>query len=290
MKIVLIGNVSVDHIIHLHDMPTGEPTSLFAEKHYHAVGGSGIGKALNMNQLDIRFEFITRFAEDKEGSVVKEELKEKNIPYKHIIDPESTVTHTNLMDRHGDRISIFTSNGSLDQEIDVSPFEESIMGADLIILNISNFCKDFIPLIKKSNAKVWTDLHDYDGFNEYHQDFIDIADVIFMSSDKLRTSYEEVCLQLLEHSDFVICTHGKLGANYYDDKETHKCKIKEGFKRVDTNGAGDAFFSGFLYGYINSKSIDECLCYGAVAGGYAVSSNKLYSDELNTETIKKDYE
>lgn len=287
MKILLIGNCSVDHIIHVDTLPDPKPTSLFATKHYHAVGGSGIGKALNMNKLGIEFLFGTRFADDEAGKKVRSLLEEENIDYLVDVDPLSTVTHTNLMDKHGDRISIFTSNGSPEEIIELEKYKSLANQADIIILNISNFCKEFIPLIKKSKAEVWTDLHDYDGHNEYHQDFIDVADVIFMSSDKLRSSYEEVAENLLEDAKFVVVTHGKDGVNYYDSSKKLRRSIIDGFNQVDTNGAGDSFFTGFLYGYLKGSSIEDCLTYGSIVGGLTVESEKLFSDQLSKEVIEK---
>jgi sugar/nucleoside kinase (ribokinase family) len=38
---------------------------------------------------------------------------------------------------------------------------------------------------------------------------------------------------------------------------------------VDSNGAGDAFVSGFLYGRRAGRDLEECARLGAVAGAYA---------------------
>ena len=38
---------------------------------------------------------------------------------------------------------------------------------------------------------------------------------------------------------------------------------------VDSNGAGDAYVSGFLYGHFNGMDRDTCMRLGAVAGAYA---------------------
>jgi sugar/nucleoside kinase (ribokinase family) len=38
---------------------------------------------------------------------------------------------------------------------------------------------------------------------------------------------------------------------------------------VDSNGAGDAFVAGFLYGHLAGEPVETCMRYGAVAGAQA---------------------
>ncbi|WP_436975811.1 PfkB family carbohydrate kinase [Nonomuraea angiospora] len=38
---------------------------------------------------------------------------------------------------------------------------------------------------------------------------------------------------------------------------------------ADSNGAGDAFVSGFLYGTVRGRSLEECVRLGAAAGAHA---------------------
>jgi len=284
MKIVMFGNITYDHIIHLNEFPSNKPHSLFATDEYVTIGGSGAGKAFNMNRLGIEFLLGTRFALDEGGLKIKELLKEEGINYFFDEDPVSTVRHTNLMDSHGDRISIFTNNGSSEEIIDLEKYKKPIKEADVIILNISNFCKEYIPLIKESNAKVWTDLHDYDGLNEYHQDFIDVADVVFISVDKIRSNYNEVVEELKKNSELLVCTKGSSGAEAFFEGDTYNVKASKN-KQVDTNGAGDGFFSGFFWGYLNKYSVKECLELGAVVGGLCVESKMLFNENLTKETL-----
>ena len=41
-------------------------------------------------------------------------------------------------------------------------------------------------------------------------------------------------------------------------------------KPVDTTGAGDAFAGGFLYGYLQGRSLEESAHYGALQGAKVV--------------------
>lgn len=284
MNIVIIGGASYDHIIHVQELPKDKPGAYFANEHYYSIGGSGIGKALNMNKLEIPFTFLTSFGKDEAGIKIEETLEKEGIDYRVDYDLGGSTTHTNLMDSNGDRVSIFTSIGNPEQIIDVSRHKDIILNADLIVLNISFFCRQYIPLVKESMAEVWTDVHDFDGKEDYHKDFIDAADVVFMSSDKAKDSYQDIANRLLETKKFIVCTHGKDGSEYFSKTAYYKKGVIP-FRQVDTNGAGDAYFSGFLYGYINNESVEECMRYAMKVSGMSIESRKLYSESLEISKL-----
>ena len=86
--------------------------------------------------------------------------------------------------------------------------------------------------------------------------------------------------------ELVICTHGKAGATLLTRKgEWFDQPALEGLVIEDSNGAGDSFFSGFLYGYLKGKSHQECLRYGAICGGYAVTSPSLVYEGLSPDFL-----
>ena len=57
----------------------------------------------------------------------------------------------------------------------------------------------------------------------------------------------------------VVVTRGEKGAMAIKDNNVEECDAKKNLKLVDLTGAGDLFAGGFLHGYINGKSLRECL-------------------------------
>lgn len=169
---------------------------------------------------------------------------------------------------------------------------ESYIGeSDYIILNIINYCRNYIPIIKQYQKEIWCDLHDYDGQNPYHEDFIKDADYIFMSSDALE-DYKSVMEQMIKQGKkLVVCTHGRKGATAVTAEDIwYEVPIIDVYERKDTNGAGDNFFSGFLYGHSKGYSIEKCLQIASVTGGLCISSGELIHEELSEDRVLKDYE
>jgi acarbose 7IV-phosphotransferase len=76
------------------------------------------------------------------------------------------------MDATGGRISIFLFNGSAQPPVDVAGLAPEIARGATIFLNITQSSIPLLPTVRDSRADVWVDLHDYDGANAYHEQFI----------------------------------------------------------------------------------------------------------------------
>ena len=156
-------------------------------------------------------------------------------------------------------------------------------------MNIANYCRNILPICKKLNKEVWTDLHDYDGENEYHQDFIDASDYIFLSSDNLPDYKPFMKLQIENGKKLVVCTHGKNGATAHTKKgEWIEMPIIDTYKMTNANGAGDSFFSGFLYGFSNGYDTEKCMQLGAVTSGLCIDSEMITNNKLNDTLIESE--
>jgi len=93
----------------------------------------------------------------------------------------------------------------------------------------------------------------------------------------------------LKPEQILVKTLGEFGSEIYQDKK----KIKIGIHRVktiDPTGAGDAYRSGFLYGYLNNYSLKDCGRIGAVTSSFAVeikgTINKKFTKKLLFERLR----
>lgn len=291
-NILIIGTVSWDTIIKVSEFYSS-PVTIFAESYRQTLGGTSAGKALNLAHLGFNVKLITKFADDEAGRNIESYLNSEEIDFTQIKDENSSEMHTNLMNDKGERISIYTHIGKTEQPINLTLFEEDLRKADIIMLDICEFVKRFFPILKDYREKIWLDIHDYDGKNEWHKVFIPYAGIIFMSSDAFSPSEELNVLmkELLRNRRFVVCTHGKKGSEILTEGgEIYSEGIIEKFQPVDTNGAGDSFASGFLYAYLKEKNLADCLKYGTIVSGLTVTSTELYSPELSPDWIEEEFD
>jgi sugar/nucleoside kinase (ribokinase family) len=274
MKAVVIGGVSIDTIIKVSAslFNVKEDTSLWADSTYTSLGGTGAGKALALAAQGVEVHLFTQY--DPADS----EFIESNLLNEHITiynTPSSTTTHTNIMHGNGHRLSVFTSMTE-DKKMIHEAFEKVTKEADLIFLNIDQFCKAYIPYLYK-NKPIVVDLHDYDPPNPYHTPFLDIATHVFASG--IHIDNQSFIQDLIKHKEIVVVTKGDKG---YEAINREGICIDEPALELDmklyedSNGAGDSFCACTMVHLLLGKSFRVALNEGARCGRDACMSRMLY--------------
>lgn len=289
-NIFVIGGTTFDHIVRLENFPKPIPQTIHEAAFYEATGSTGAGKALCLSKLNVPNVLYSVLGDDTFGEQIKNHLELENVNFIYDYDSKGTERHINIMDSDGGRISIFITQSSEKPNISIDKIRTELEKSDIIVLNIISYCKEIIPLLPLNQKPIWTDLHDYDDGNEYHEPFIEAADYIFLSSDNLK-DYKQTMIRLMKRvKKLVVCTHGKKGATALTNEgEWVEEQAIPNFKLVDSNGAGDNFFSGFLYAFYHGKSMRDCMRYGAICGAECITSSQLVASHLNVEFLEKSY-
>ncbi|MDP3944574.1 MAG: PfkB family carbohydrate kinase [Lutibacter sp.] len=289
-NVFVIGGASYNSVITLDEFPRAKPMTIHHCHFNETIGNTGAGKAMSLSQLGFNTTFHALIGDDLFGEKVKSFLHQPNLNFITDIDPKGTERHLNIMNNRGERISIFTNPSSDTPIIDYSKFEKKLESSKYIVVNIANYCRNILPVCKKLQKEIWTDLHDYDGVNSYHQDFIDAADYIFLSSDNF-TEYRKFMKELIDNGKKIaVCTHGKGGATAFTQKrEWIEVPIVSSYVMNNANGAGDAFFSGFLYGFSKGYAIEKCMQFGTITAGLCIESEMIASNKLSKTLIEKEF-
>ncbi|MEO9751249.1 MULTISPECIES: carbohydrate kinase family protein [Marinobacter] len=285
-SIVIIGGASLDTIVQLDALPTPTPQTLWPRHSYKAVGSTGAGKTLNLAALGHPVVLHTLLGKDTEADRVRHALAKPGIELLAEITDTPTEQHVNLMDPHGGRISLFVQPPADPAVVDWVPVAAAISDCTLVVINILGYTKPAMTLAKNANKPIWTDLHDYDGRNPHHQPFIESASVIFLSSDNLPDYRGFMERMIGDGKELVVCTHGSDGATLLSrDGQWVEQPAFQVRQVQDTNGAGDAFFSGFLCGYLRGENLQTCLRLGAACGALCVSSRSLAAENLSLQQL-----
>jgi sugar/nucleoside kinase (ribokinase family) len=291
-NILIIGGITYNDLVYLDTFPKPAPQTIFSKHHHSTIGGTGAGKALNLNRLKHDVTLHGLIGRDMQGEYIHKLFAAEGIRFAKVIDPRGTERHINLMDAAGDRISIYVNYATFEPMIDTDSVRPLIGEADLVALNIINYGRHLIPAIQAAGKPIWVDIHDYDGAAAYHQPFIDAANVLFMSSDQLPDYTAFMRRMISAGKELVICTHGKDGATGLTRGGVWGTVPAIDTKLVDSNGAGDSFFSGVLHGYLQGHSLQTCMELGTVAAALCVGSRELFSPELSParlETLHEEY-
>ncbi|MEK4511392.1 carbohydrate kinase family protein [Paenibacillus anaericanus] len=291
LNVLILGGTTYDSIISLPQLPQPVPQTIHYAPFHETIGSTGAGKAINLSRLNVPCVLHSIIGDDPYGHRITKTLQQAGVNFQYDIDPKGTERHVNLMDQEGNRISIFVTQSSEHPPLDLIKLEELISQCDLVVLNIISYTKELIGLCQKYRKPIWTDLHDYNGTERYHDDFIEAADYIFMSSDRLE-DYRSV-METLHHkgTKLIVCTHGKKGAtSLTEDGVWSNSSIIADYPYKDANGAGDSFFSGFLYGYLHNKSLEECMGLATICAGLCITSEELAYPSLSEEVVTQEYE
>ena len=286
MKALVIGVSSYDTIIQVDKLPKNilDDMSIWAKNIHHTVGGTGAGKALTLDCLGLKTQLVTDLGPDEYKDKVLDFYKQTNIEIS-ILKSDQTTRHTNIMHDGDKRLSIFTSTP---KEIDTSlNIDDKIRDADLVFLNINDYAKIYIPTIKKYNKKIVVDIHDYDIGNPYHQPFIDVSDILFVSDIHIKDDLAFLN-NMIKGRELVVITKGKKGCIAIDSHHNiYKQDAIFAFDFVDSNGAGDAFSAGFMVAYYQQHSIKDALKYASICGALSCSSHDLFPLDFDIDMIDK---
>ena len=277
----VIGGVAWNLLVDLPHLPTDLRT-LHALGYRYGLGGTGAGKALHLARLGLRTRLHALVGEDDAGSSVRSALRDAGVDLRTWPDPQGTERHLNLMDPHGDRVSIFLNRSTAHPDVPAEELMHLARDADLVFVSLTDYARRVLPLLAAAGIPTWVDLHDWDGSDsDYHRDFVAHGTHLFVSDVRLDDPLE-LCTRLAATKELVVVTHGSRGATaFFPHREPFFVAAYDAGPAVDTNGAGDAFSVGVAYGRLQGWDWPRCLQAGAVVAAGCVTSMEL-ADPLLT--------
>ncbi len=298
-KVLCVGNVSVDIKAY---SPEEDDNEGYRDGTIELVpGGVGRGMAMNLKHLGLDSYIYSVVGNDIFGDYLRHGLAESKINTELL--RTSSVKSTALfsvMASIGKRASCIYDNKVL-QEIVVDDCVKSFIKKNKIntIVMDSNLSPDALCdfyAIKKENPQMfffqnatspdiakktleYAPLIDLFACNEFEaQAIIGEEPVMDLSTaEKFRS---------LGFKNFII-TFGERGVMVVIGDDVWIEPPYDTVKIVDTIGAGDAFASGFLMGFLNGENVKRCIHYGLVCAKETLLTRQTVSDLLSREFVEK---
>lgn len=284
--VFISGSVSWNQMIYVDRLPQGGGQTVFPRAARRCAGGSGAGKALNLARLGFDVTLHGFVGEDPEGAMLRQELEAGGVKLLLDVDPVGTQRHFNVMTPSGERRGYFVQAPTYDPDFDLEALGRSFTGMKDVILGISGHCHRILPLLEGSAARVWVDVHDWDGCNAHHIPFVERADYFFMSH--LAVADPDPILQscIDRGARLAVCTFAEKGLRALDSEgRWYRLPARPVEVVVDSNGAGDAFLSGVFLGLRRGLDVEHALSVGAVCGARAVGVGTLADPSMDAEEI-----
>jgi len=272
-RVALIGPASWNHLISLDRLPEPRPHMQVARRAFHTVGGTSAGKALHLAALGVDTALHTLLADDDAGRLIERCLQGAGVAVS-AHPSRCTERHVNLMTDSGERVSLYVSTPDAPSQSVVDAAARAAQSATVTVVDLGEFGAR--ALGRLDGARIWTDLHDYDGVSAFHELFLRSAEVVFMNADAVEDPW-----RLLEHCvqrgpRLAVCTLGAAGAIALraDGERASVPAVPTGV--VDSNGAGDAFFAGVLAACLGGACLPDALAAGARQAAVALGSAHLH--------------
>ncbi|QFY08667.1 carbohydrate kinase family protein [Nonomuraea phyllanthi] len=264
--VLVLGGAGVDTTVYVPELPLPYRDTYHVPPVADRIGNTGAGVALGCHALGLRVAFADLIGDDPQGALVRRALR--GIACSFGRAAAGTRRSVLLVGPDGRRTSLHDPRATPGERLPRELYAD--VRARHVHVSIMDFCRHAYPGL--GGVPVSTDLHDWNGADDYHKDFAYRSDLVFLSAAALQDP-EATMRDVLDRgrAHTVVCTRGAGGCLVLTRGSGVRAFPAAPLPGpvADSNGAGDAFVSGFLYGTVRGRPLEECVRLASAAGAHA---------------------
>ncbi|MCD0482928.1 carbohydrate kinase family protein [Streptacidiphilus sp. ASG 303] len=288
--VLVVGGAGVDTIVRVDRLEIPAADSLFVPPVRDYVAHTGNGVALGLHALGRSVKFLDFLGDDPQAALVLAEYARRGLDFSHVVSATGTPRAVNLVDAAGRRFSFYDGRHPADLRLPRDFWLPFLEQAGHVHLSITGVNRDLYPDVHRLGVTSSTDLHDWDGTNPHHRHYALESDLVFLSTAGVRGRHEQVMRAILEdgRAQVVVAMSGAEGSFLLgrgDAEVRHFPVVVPERPVVDTNGAGDAFVTGFLDFWLAGRPVEECMLAGAVSGAEACTTAGTHTDFVGADAL-----
>jgi len=294
MEVLGIGNAIIDVICKVdenfisdNNLTKGTMKLIFDESEFQKLlsklkiektisGGSVANSIVGLSQLGNEVSFIGKISDDDFGKKYEDGLIKEKVNFFYKKKKEKLPTGTCLIlitpDSERTMCTFLGTSGKINEnDIDLKIINKSkIIFLEGYLWDEGEPQKAFEKAIGEKN-KVAMSLSDKFCVDRHKPHFLELVknklDITFANEEEILSlinanNFQEVVSFAKEIKKTLIITRGEKGAISINNDVVTEVGIKKNLNVVDLTGAGDLFASGYLHGYLNAFSEEECLNKG----------------------------
>lgn len=242
------------------------------------VSGVGFNLAKALSTLGDTVSVVSFLGNDVEADIVLAQLKNDHIQSRIIRSLKETPASVILYDPQGKRQIYCDLKNIQEQSVNPCDVEGELENCDIAVLCNINFNRKLLKAAKNKGITIATDVHVLSDINDdYNRDFMENADILFLSDEGLPCDAADFIRQLYNryNNKIIVIGMGSKGAMLFDSK-TDEISVIPAYsvaKVVNTVGAGDSLFSSFLHFYAKYSDAKEALKRAVIFAGIKIGYN-----------------
>lgn len=256
------------------------------------LGGGLPATLINLGRLGIDARIATELGNDMFSVFAKEQFKKNNVsPTNLYSGNDIPLNITSAIILKNDRSFITYGKGTIDPDDKAKEeFYSIAKGAKICLMAPGGFLEVYKKLKSEGTIMVLDMGWDDDLTFEKYSELLSIADYYTPNQKEALkitgcNNAKDAAYALKKYFDKVVIKVDKDGCIGIDGDEYFFCPSLEQYKNVDSTGAGDAFLAGFTYGLFHDYRLKDCIEFGNITGGKAVTAVGALSAYVNEKEL-----
>lgn len=257
-----------------------------------AVSGVAYNLAKALRTLGNRVTLCSMTGDDLPGQTVRHELEAIGVDTSHITAGlKETPSSVVLYDGEGKR-QIYCDLKDI-QETDYGFTPDLCRDAELVAACNINFNRPLLHAARAAGKIIATDVHVLrDLYDDYNREFMECADILFLSDEGIGEDYRGFIAELgrIYQNRIIVLGRGSKGAALYQEGQFHELPAVQVGPVVNTVGAGDALFSGFVHGFAKGLSPLDALHRAQLFASAKIGTSGASKGFITEEELERLYQ
>lgn len=272
------GATNVDLLYQGFDRLAGVGEELYCKDFSLQLGGGLPATLINLGRLGISTKIATELGNDIFSNFAKEKFTQNGVNPTNLYsgnDIPLNITSAIILPK--DRTFYTYGKGNIEpDEKALETFYQIAKGSKICMMQLGGFLPVYKKLKEEGTILVLdTGWDDEMSIEKYHN-YLELADYYTPNRKEAMKitdtdTPEDAAKALKQYFDKVVVKVDADGCIGIDGDEKFFVPSIEEFINVDSTGAGDAFLAGFMYGLFYDYSLKDCIKFGNVTGGKAVT-------------------
>ncbi len=270
---------------------------LYCDEFSLQLGGGLPATLINLGRLGVSARIATELGQDMFSEFAKSKFQENGVEPVNLYDGDKIPLNiTSAIILPEDRTFFTYGKGSIDPSASAKEaFYEMATGAKVVLMHPGGFLPVYRRLKAEGTKLVldtgWDEELSFSKYGEY----LELADYYTPNRKEAMqitgaSTPETAAERLRVYFDQVVVKVDKDGCIGMDGSKMFFVPSIDEFQNVDSTGAGDAFLAGFVYGLMHDCELRQCIAYGNITGGKAVTAVGALSAYVTEPELQAYYE